>query len=184
FCTLVDWLCWALSLSKEEPHLSNEVNEKLYRQVNLVPMLERPFDYLGQHVALSKARGWNPTGFYPTPHHVGELMVRLTMHDAGKDGRDPRTLSVDDPCVGSGRMLLHASNLSMALFGQDIDPLAVAMCKINGALYAPWIAFPLPDSILGTTASLPVSLPEPNAPPLAPTVFRVSDHGQGLLFDS
>ncbi len=50
----------------------------------------------------------------------------------------------------SGRMLLHASNYSLNLWGQDIDPLAVAMCKINGALYAPWLTFPLPASILGT----------------------------------
>jgi hypothetical protein len=45
-------------------------------------------------------------------------------------------------------MLLHASNFSLCLFGQDIDPLAVAMCKSDGVLYAPWLAFPLPESIL------------------------------------
>ena len=39
--------------------------------------------------------------------------------------------TVNDPCVGSGRLLLHASNISLRLYGQDIDPLAVAMCKIN-----------------------------------------------------
>jgi hypothetical protein len=64
---------------------------------------------------------------------------------------------VNDPCVGSGCMLLHASNFSMNLWEQDIDRLAIAMCKINGALYAPWLAFPLPDSILGTQAREPRS---------------------------
>jgi hypothetical protein len=180
FRTLLEWLSWALALSNEEPPLSAEVNAKLYRQVNLVPLLEHPHDYLGAHVAQSKARGWNPTGFYPTPHSVVELMVRMTMHDAGKDGRDPRTLSVADPCVGSGRMLLHASNLSLNLTGQDIDALAVRMCLINGALYAPWLSFPLPASILGTTPEPPSAMPPPAR---QPSDQRSPSRGRGLLFE-
>jgi N-6 DNA Methylase len=184
FRTLLDWLCWALALSWEEPRPSEEVNDKLYRQVNLVPLMETPYDYLGQHVATSKARGWNPTGFYPTPHPVVELMVRMAMHDTRTgEGSDPRTMSVADPCMGSGRMLLHASNLSLSLHGQDIDPLAVAMCKINGALYAPWLSFPFPDSIMGThvqptLATLPV--PDPPCQDLA--VFHVDDREKERLF--
>lgn len=148
FCTLLDWLGWGLAVSKEEPHLDGQVQEKLYRQVDLTPLLRTPWDHLGDRVATSKGRGWNPTGFYPTPHPVVECMVRMMMHDEAREGRDPRTLSVADPCVGSGRMLLHASNRSLRLFGQDIDPVAVKMCLVNGALYAPWLSFPLPDAIL------------------------------------
>lgn len=59
------------------------------------------------------------------------------MADHHDDGRDPRVQGVNDP--------LHASNFSLDLFEQDIDPLAVAMCRLNGALYAPCLAFPLPD---------------------------------------
>ena len=84
---------------------------------------------------------------------------------------------MSDPCVGSGRMLLHASNVSLALSGQDIDPLAVAMCQINGALYAPWLSFPLPAAILGSSAALPPADSSPGGP-----VFRVDDRGPGLLF--
>jgi len=184
FRTLLDWLCWGLALCKEEPRLSEEVNEKLYRGVDLTPLLEQPYDYLGQHVANSKARGWNPTGFYPTPHPVVELMVQMTMHDSKQEGRDSCTLSVCDPCVGSGRMLLHASNISLNLFGQDIDPLAVAMCKINGVLYAPWMAFPLPEAILGSQPNPSATILPVTAPP-APDrpIFRVDDRGQGLLFE-
>ena len=182
FHVLLDWLCWGLSLSKEAPRLSEETNEKLYRQVNLQPLLETPYDYLGEYVATSKAKGWNPTAFYPTPHNVVELMVQMVLSDAEAEGRDLRVRTVNDPCVGSGRMLLHASNFSLCLYGQDVDPLVITICKINGALYAPWLSFPMPASILGTTvqpppASVPVAVPHDDA-----TLFRVDDHGQDLLF--
>lgn len=184
FRTLLDWLSWGLSLTSGMPELTEPVNEKLYRQVNLGPLLERPYDYLGTLVAEGKANGWNPTAFYPTPHEVVELMVRMLSHDASKDDRDPRVYSVLDPCVGSGSMLLHFSNFSLNLWGQDIDPLAVSMCKINGALYAPWISFPLPMRILGThvkppPASLPVRVPLDEGLP----IYRVDDRRQRSLFD-
>jgi hypothetical protein len=80
-------------------------------------------------------------------------------------------------------MLLHASNFSLNLWGQDIDPLAVALCKINGAMYAPWMSFPLPTLILGMRVSAPpASLPVPNPPFEEVPLFRVDDSGQGLLF--
>jgi hypothetical protein len=180
FRTLIDWLSWGLALSREEPRLGDAVNEQLYRRVNLVPLLERPHDYLGEYVAQGKARGWNPTGFYPTPHPVAECMARMLLHDTAQEGRDPRTLSVCDPAVGSGRMLLHASNMSLNLSGQDIDALTIAMCQINGALYAPWLSFPLPASVLGNPTLL--SPPTDALTPAAATVYRVDDHGQGLLF--
>jgi hypothetical protein len=151
FRTLLEWILWGLALSNDEPKLSEQVNEKLYRAVNVGPLLEHPYDYMGDFVVQDKANGWNPTAFYPTPHHVVELMVRMSMSERRMDGRDLRTICISDPCAGSGRMLLHASNYSLNLHGQDIDPVAVAMCKINGALYAPWLAFPLPASILKAT---------------------------------
>jgi hypothetical protein len=50
----------------------------------------------------------------------------------------------------------------LCLYGQDIDPLAVARCKVNGALYAPWLSFPLPEAVVGTHAKPPpASLPVP-----------------------
>jgi hypothetical protein len=183
FATLLDWLCWGLALGGEEPHLGDEVNEKLYRQVNVGHLLARPYDYLGEYVCRNRARGWNPTGFYPTPHVVVECMVRMLLHDTGKHGRDPRTLSICEPAVGSGRMLLHASNVSLCLFGQDKDPLAVAMCNVNGALFAPWLSFPVPAHVLGTDVKLPPARPPvPDPRPGEAPVFRVGDRGQGLLF--
>jgi hypothetical protein len=111
-------------------------------------------------------------------------MARMTLHDSRVEGRDPRALRVSDPAVGSGRMLLHASNCSLSLWGPDLDPLAVALCQVNGALYAPWLSFPLPAGILGTQPEptpSPLSAPEPL--PEAVSVFRVDDRAQGLLFE-
>jgi hypothetical protein len=183
FRTLLDWLCWGLAVGREEPPQEDAVNEEMYRAVNVGPLLERPYDYLGEYVAMGKSGGWNPTGFYPTPHNVVEMMVHMTMADTTGAGKDPRLRTVADPCVGSGRMLLHASNRSLCLFGQDVDPLAVTVCRVNGALYAPWLSFPLPGSILGThVAAPPASLPVPDPPPAHVPVFRADDRGQGLLF--
>lgn len=176
FRILLDWLCWGLALSKCAPSVEDPVNEKLYRQVNLQPLLQTPYDYLGEFVGMHKSSGWNPTAFFPTPHSVVELIIRMTRHDVRSCERDSRRDSVLDPCVGSGRMLLHASNYSLQLFGQDIDALAVAMCKINGALYAPWLSFPMSPAILG----------EPNPLPKVhdKRTFYTNDYAQGLLFDA
>lgn len=160
FCTLLEWLAWSLAVSRDVPRLADEVQEKLYRQVNVIPLLEHPYDYLGEYVASSKAQGWNRTGFFPTPHAVVECMVRMTMHDSIQDGRDPRTYRICDPCVGSGRMLLHASNHSLCLYGQDIDRVVLMMCQVNGALYAPWMSFPLPAAVLNSRTE-PTALPAP-----------------------
>src|SRR5580704_8257129 len=88
FRTLLDWLSWGMALTSEEPKLSEQVNEKLYRQVNVGRLLEHPYDYLGDFVAQGMAKGWNPTAFFPTPHSIVELIVHMTMADNRKDGRD------------------------------------------------------------------------------------------------
>jgi hypothetical protein len=185
---LLDWLAWGLAVSQEDPDLSEDVSEKLYRAVDIGPMLLHPHDYLGNCLAELKSGGhgkWkNPSGFYPTPHCVVECMVRMTMADS--KGQDMRRASVCDPCVGTGRMLLHASNYSLNLWGMDIDPVVTRACLINGALYAPWLVRPFPPSILERT---PIALPPPAPLPVPPEytpvdgapVFRCDDLGRGLL---
>lgn len=68
-------------------------------------------------------------------------------------------------------MLLYGSNFSLRLFGQDIDPLVVKIACINGALYAPWLAFPLPERLF---TQPPAQLPE--APNIENTPFRIHEH--------
>lgn len=126
----------------ENPDVPDKALEVLYRVLNLGLWLKQPYDYLGAFICDGRgSRAWNPNAFYPTPHPVCEAMVAMAMSDASHDTRFD---SVQDPCVGTGRLLLHASNYSLDLYGQDIDPLMVLITKIHGAVYAPWICWPLP----------------------------------------
>jgi hypothetical protein len=184
FLRLVEWLAWSLGVSSEPPRLDPKTAEALYRGVNLIPLLKHPSDYLGSILAERKGGGkfWNPTAFYPTPHNVVEMMVQMLMGE----GEDLRAKSVCDPCVGTGRMLMHASNYSLNLWGMDIDPVVCTITRIHGALYAPWMVFPLPAEILGRELPPPppAPLPVPAAyqPPAGVHAFRCDDRGQGLLF--
>jgi hypothetical protein len=187
FNRLVDWLAWGLAVSREMPPLKEQTHEALYRTFNLEPLLLNPHDYLGWMLAERHSNGWNPNAFFPTPHPVVECMTQMMM--AGRmssSGRDPRLETVLDPCVGTGRMLLHASNYSYCLYGCDIDPLVAMITRINGALYAPWLAFPFPKEVLGVPLPLPPPAPLPvpveYKPATGETLFRCDDRGQGLLF--
>jgi hypothetical protein len=146
---LLDWFLWGFGYSDKEPQLPHELNESLYRQVNLGPMLFHPHDYLGEWIMMQKGR-WNPNAFYPTPHSIVEFMVKITMTE---EKRDRRNQKVIDPAVGSGRMLMHASNYSLRLYGIDIDPTLVKVTLVNGALYVPWILRPFPESFFHEESS-------------------------------
>ncbi len=148
---LVDWLLWGFGFSNEPPVFPNELNELLYRQINIGPMLVTPHDYIGEWIAMQKGN-WNPHAFYPTPHSVVECMVRMTMDQ----DQDLSSSTVCDPCVGSGRMLLHASNYSLRLYGADIDPTLVKVTYLNGALYPPWILRPFPETFFAEPRRRPL----------------------------
>ena len=94
-------------------------------------------------------------------------------------------MRVMDPAVGTGRLLLHASNYSYFLYGCDIDPLVTTICRINSALYVPWLVFPFPESVLGVPLPAPppapLAVPEEYEPKRGETFFRCDDRGQGLL---
>jgi len=146
--TLVDfleWLLWGFGDSEQEQRprkVTEDLNEFWYRTFNLGLMLKYPKDYFGDIYAderspTSKQR----SGFFPTPDTICECMVRMTF--AGEK-RDTRSLSVCEPCVGTGRMLMHASNYSVNLWGTDIDYGCLLACKVNGYLYMPWVVRPAP----------------------------------------
>jgi hypothetical protein len=93
---LLDWLLWGFGLSVDKPSLSTELNEQLYRAVNLGSLLLQPYDYFGAWLADQQGK-WNPNAFYPTPHHVVELMVQMNF--AGVDRQQARFMTVNDCCM-------------------------------------------------------------------------------------
>lgn len=141
----LEWLLWGFGASDERARISDQANEFLYKTFKMDLLLKYPHDYLGQILTEEKAGYWNnPNAFYPTPHVVCSAMVQMQFADATREGQDLKLKSVLDPCVGTGRMLMYASNYSLFLYGQDIDRTCCMACTVNGYLYMPWLvkAFP------------------------------------------
>ncbi|MFH1147591.1 MAG: N-6 DNA methylase, partial [Pseudomonadota bacterium] len=82
-------------------------------------------------------------GQYFTPWSVAVAMAQMTLIDLEKrEAEEKRPITVCDPCCGSGVMLLAAKAViasrrgrealkEFAFYGQDIDPICVAMCRIQ-----------------------------------------------------
>ena len=62
------------------------------------------------------------------------MMSQITLMDADK------TKTVMDCCLGTGTMLLYASNYSLRLFGNDISLDMVKMATVNAWVYMPGLA--------------------------------------------
>lgn len=136
----LEWLLWGFGAQDERARISDEANDFLYKTFCLDLLLMHPHDYLGHILTEEKAGYWNnPSAFYPTPHAVCNAMVKMTFADAIREGQDLKSKSVHDPCVGTGRMLMYASNYSLFLYGQDIDRTCCNACAVNGYLYMPWL---------------------------------------------
>ena len=135
FEKIVRWLSFGLGTTHEAVDLSDEIQEQLYRRFDVSRWLLASTDYLGEYMAENNiGKG---AAFFPTPMSICTMMAELT-HGHG----DNRTKRAMDCCVGTGRLLLTASNYCLRLFGQDINWMCVEVTKINLALYAPWFLIP------------------------------------------
>jgi hypothetical protein len=120
----------------EEPAGCEGAALRLYQIFDLSPLLLWPYDHFAE--IFGEAKYGQGAGFFPTPVSVCEVMARMTI------GRgDHRMKTVCDPCVGTGRMLLAASNYSLRLYAQDILRLMCKATLVNGYLYAPWLSLPI-----------------------------------------
>lgn len=104
---------------------------------DLALLLREPGDWLGHYyeTVVASPSMKSSTGFFSTPMSLCHLMVEL--HRPGLMD------SVHEPCCGSGRMLMAASNYSINLSGTDINPTLVKICQANAWLYMPSVVLPL-----------------------------------------
>ena len=98
---------------------------------------------------------------------------RPNVHMQMSGDEDCRLKTVMDPCVGTGRMILHASNYSYRLYAQDINPTVLKACLVNGYCFAPWLVRPFPflADLPEEDVSQPVTTP-PTEPPSGPAPIR------------
>jgi hypothetical protein len=184
---VMDWLSWAFATADEAPRFDDGVNEQLYRTFCVDHWQARPADYLGWLMCESKGNWKDPTAFFPTPEDLVAAMTQMTMGE-----RVPETVrkSVLDPAVGTGRMLLEASNWSVCLHGVDINRRCIQATRINGAVFAPWLTWPFgygadfrrsPNLVVGD--SLGGAWP-PISPFCIPFSNVLNDYGSGpVVFD-
>jgi hypothetical protein len=139
----MDWLLYGFGYSGQptlpsEPSGCEGASMRLYQYFNLAWPICYPWDYFGAILAANQHG--RSLGFYPTPMAVVDVITRMTINDKG----DNRCKKVADPCLGTGRMLLYASNYCLRLYGQDINPTVIKASLVNGYLYAPWLVKPFP----------------------------------------
>src|SRR5690625_2250193 len=135
----VDWLLYAfgdqtVKVLPKEP--KEGASYRLYRTFCLEAAMLWPYDYLGE--LLAEMESGKVNGFFPTPHGICEMMVQMSLVG------DNRWKTFNDPCCGTGRLLLHAGNHTFLLSGQDVSGLVLKVTRVNGWLYVPWLVKPLP----------------------------------------
>lgn len=140
FSLLLDWLLYKFGDNdvQDISYIPSQLAQKWEENFCLKTLLSDPSDWFGiyyERNIISKHE-MDKNGLFCTPLSVVSAMVEMTLKDADL------LSSVDDPCVGSGRMLLLASNYSLFLSGQDINMNMVKITKINGWLYMPSLVWP------------------------------------------
>jgi hypothetical protein len=75
---------------------------------------------------------YGEAGQYFTPESVTKLLAQMSV-DPDARPTDGKPILVNDPCCGTGRMLLEASNVNphVELIGQDIDARCTKITAIN-----------------------------------------------------
>jgi len=157
----VDWLLWGFNQGETFPPIEEKVDDFWYRNFNLGLFYLEPADHWGELAAEYMGRN-NALGFFATPGSVVEMMVRMTF--GGEANDDHKTLSVCDPCCGTGGMLLYASNYSLNLVGMDISLLLTKIAKLNGFVYVPWLVYRPKDlTIFDHVEAPPLAIERPGS---------------------
>ena len=140
FELLLDYLLYGFgdSLIKSLEHIPREYLEHWSKIFDLRPFLDFPGDWLGNHYEIHEASSSlkSCTGFFTTPPAICKMMVKMAMNEAHLLD------TFNEPCLGSGRMLLEASNYCLNLSGNDINKTLVKISKVNCWLYVPSAIMP------------------------------------------
>lgn len=101
-------------------------------------------DFLGKlYMNLNLGSHWH--GQFFTPYHISECMAKITIQeDCHKEIEEKGYVSICDPCVGAGAMLIAAATAfreqkinyqtSVVFAGQDIDSVVAKMAYIQLSL--------------------------------------------------
>ena len=140
--------------------ISEDVRNFWYTDFNLAYLMAVPTDWPAyilqcgpRWMGNGKAKWSQSTAFFSTPMNICYMMAMMTF-----TGGDERSQTVCDPCVGTGSMLLQASNHSLRLYGQDIVQELVWQTMLNGYLWMPWMVFSPPgiDEMFQEITGIPV----------------------------
>ncbi|MCF6185752.1 MAG: type I restriction-modification system subunit M, partial [Bacteroidales bacterium] len=111
----------------------NEFPALINENFEFPDLLGAAYEYLLKHFADESGK---KGGQFYTPSTVVRLLVQLLQPKAG--------MSIYDPTAGSGGMLIQSHNYiaeqgqnanDLELFGQELDPTVVAICKMNIILH-------------------------------------------------
>jgi hypothetical protein len=142
---LAQWMLFSLGhpYQKQLPRLdcglAGVKRKRLDQVFDLSLLIRFPSDYFGHLLARSRY-GQKHTSFYPTLQPVAKLMADLG-HQVDHDAKPVRLF---DPCLGTGRLALEASNQARALVGWERDRPLLEIALANFMLYAPDFALPIP----------------------------------------
>lgn len=141
FTDFIDWLLYSWgspTVKKLNSSINPEIQQYWYENFNADLMFLYPSDYfVGIASELYSGKGFNTNMFYPTPANVVEAMVQMVYGDINPE--EAKYMAVNEPCCGSGTMLLYQSNYSLRLTGQDISLLMTKITTLNGYFYVPWM---------------------------------------------
>lgn len=134
-----DWLLWALGIGEHPPKISAKTNEHWYRTFDLGMVLKHPTDYFSRVLEEESGRGVQAAlGYFSTPFHLTQMMTDMVF--SSRNPEETKHERFYEPCVGCGAMMLPASNYCLFGAAQDINPVAVKLCKVQMFWYAPWFA--------------------------------------------
>lgn len=135
--TLMEWILWGLhsDMITKAPNINARLNETWYKNFNLWPLMQHPGDYWGQLLA-EQGNKVGP-GWFPTPIGITTMMNEMVM-----GGERLPWQGMNEPCAGTGIMIMPASNHTINIQAQDISLTALKGLMINSYLYIPWLVRP------------------------------------------